>query len=203
MTLSEQISHLGKKQLKIAETEKYAHVTYFFNGGKEQPFKGEERILVNSPKEVATYDLKPEMSAPLILEKLLNKLEDETISLFVVNFANPDMVGHTGNYEATIKAMETIDHCVKKLSEKCIEKQISMLITADHGNADQMVYPDGSINTSHSEADVPFCLVTKAQEANSINIKAEDRALKDIAPTILHLLGIEQNNLMVGETIFS
>ena len=203
MTLAEQLSNLGKKQLKIAETEKYAHVTYFLNGGKEEAFDGEERILINSPKDVATYDLKPEMSAPLVLKSLLEKLDDPSISLFVVNFANPDMVGHTGNYPAAMKAMETIDNCIKELSEKCLENNISMLITADHGNADQMVYPDGSMNTSHSNADVPFCLVRKNIEKESVLIKKDDLALKDIAPTILYLLGIEKNDHMVGKQIFS
>lgn len=201
-TISEFLSQKGLKQLKIAETEKYAHVTYFFNGGEEEPFPGEERILIDSPKDVATYDLKPEMSAPLVLKNLLQKLDDTNITLFVVNFANPDMVGHTGNYEAAVKAIEVIDNCIKELSEKCLANNISLLITADHGNADQMVYPDGSPHTSHSDADVPFCLIQKNLKKSAVHIKQEDRALKDVAPTILHLLGIAKSDLMLGETIF-
>lgn len=197
-TLSEYLSSLGKKQLKIAETEKYAHVTYFFNGGEETPFKGEERILVDSPKEVATYDLKPQMSAPEVLEKLLEKLADDSFSLYVVNFANPDMVGHTGNYEAAKKAMETIDLCLAKLEEYCLSHEIAMLLTADHGNCDQMVYEDGSPHTSHSSADVPFVYIAK----NTTDVKMQSgKALKDVAPTILYLLGIEKNKLMLGESI--
>ena len=200
-TLSEYLSHLGKKQLKIAETEKYAHVTYFFNGGEEKPFEGENRILVDSPKDVATYDLKPEMSAPLVLEKLLKEMEDESYSVYIVNFANPDMVGHTGNYEAAKKAMEVIDDCLKQLTDKCLKSGISMLITADHGNCDEMVYPDGTAQTSHSKADVPFILVQKDIDKSQVSSEG-DFALKDVSPTILYLLGIENNAQMVGQTIF-
>ncbi len=202
-TLSEYLSSLGKKQLKIAETEKYAHVTYFFNGGEEIPFEGEDRILIDSPKEVATYDLKPQMSAPEVLEKLLAKLDDDSYSLYVVNFANPDMVGHTGNYQAAIKAMETIDHCIKELSEKCLSNDIAMLITADHGNCDEMVYADGSTQTSHSNAKVPFCLVEKGLENCGLKIANQDFALKDVAPTVLHLLGIKKHSDMAGNTVFN
>ena len=198
-TLCEYLSNLGHKQLKIAETEKYAHVTYFFNGGEENPFKSEERILVNSPKEVATYDLKPEMSAPEVLEKLLDKLKDPSFTLYVVNFANPDMVGHTGNFEAAKKAMETIDQCLKSLEEYCVANEITMLLTADHGNADEMVYPDGSPQTSHSGADVPFVLIKK--NTKDVIIK-NNKALRDVAPTILYLLGIDKNELMTGQTIY-
>lgn len=201
-TLSEYLSSLGKKQLKIAETEKYAHVTYFFNGGEETPFDGEKRILVNSPKDVATYDLKPEMSAPEVLEKLLVELDDNSYTVYIVNFANPDMVGHTGNYQAAVKAMETIDCCIKSLSEKCLQNEISMLVTADHGNCDQMVYPDGSPHTSHSGANVPFALIQKGLENSSITSGNKDYALNDIAPTMLHLLGIKKNKEMEGTTIF-
>lgn len=201
-TLAEYLSSQGKKQLKIAETEKYAHVTYFFNGGEEKPFPGEERILVDSPKDVETYDQKPEMSAPIVLEKLINKLDDSSISVFIVNFANPDMVGHTGNYEAAKEAMVTIDKCIKDLSEKCLKNNISMLITADHGNCDQMVYEDGTPQTSHSTANVPFNLVQKGLENSSITATANKFALKDVAPTMLYLLGIEQEKIMTGEPVF-
>ena len=185
-TLSELLSSKNLNQLKIAETEKYAHVTYFLNGGEEKPFPGEDRILVNSPKDVATYDLKPEMSAPEVLEKLMAEIDKDQHTVYIVNFANPDMVGHTGNYEAAVKAMETIDHCLQTLAEKCTDLNMSMLITADHGNCDQMVYEDGSPHTSHSKANVPFILVQKAlaNKATDFTIR-QDGALKDVAPTIL------------------
>lgn len=203
-TLSEVLSQRGLKQLKIAETEKYAHVTYFMNGGAEAPFEGEERVLINSPKDVATYDLKPEMSAYEVLENLLNKMDDSSISLYVVNFANPDMVGHTGKFDAAMKAMEHIDECLKQLSQKCLDKNISMLITADHGNCDQMTYGDGSEHTSHSSASVPFCLVQKDILKEEIKLNSDkDLALKDIAPTILHLLGEDKPELMLGNSVFN
>jgi len=140
--LAEHLSSLGKKQFKIAETEKYAHVTYFFNGGEETPFQGEERCLIPSPREVDTYDQKPEMSAKMVTEKLAEKLKDTSISLFVVNFANPDMVGHTGKFEAAVHAIEALDECVGKIFEICSKENITMILTADHGNADVMSYPD-------------------------------------------------------------
>ena len=202
-TISEYLSEQGKKQLKIAETEKYAHVTYFFNGGEEKPFPGEDRILIDSPKDVATYDLKPEMSAPLVLKELLTKLDDISYSFYVVNFANPDMVGHTGNYPAAVKAMEYIDKCIGELRDKCLTSRIAMLITADHGNCDQMVYPDGGPHTSHSNAPVPFVLIENGLENAKIKIRQdEDKALKDVAPTVLHLLGMEKPAEFTGESIF-
>ena len=202
-TLSEYLSTLGLKQLKIAETEKYAHVTYFFNGGAEKPFEGEERILIESPRDVETYDQKPEMSAFKVLENLEAKMQDSSISLYVVNFANPDMVGHTGNYEAAVKAMEVIDECIGRLEKICLDQGITMLLTADHGNCDEMVYPDGSPHTSHSKAEVPFALVQKGWE-NSVEKtdEAEKSALMDVAPTILHLLGLDNHPDMTGKTIF-
>lgn len=202
-TLSEYLSDLGIKQLKIAETEKYAHVTYFFNGGEETAFPGEERILVDSPKDVETYDLKPEMSAYTVLEKLIPKVEDPSIDVIIVNFANPDMVGHTGNYEAAVKAMEVIDDCLGQLSKTCLDNEVSMLITADHGNCDEMVYPDGSPHTSHSKAPVPFALVQKGWENSGIeSIGNLEFALMDVAPTMLHLLGKKNHPLMTGKSIF-
>ena len=201
-TLGEYLSTQGLKQFRIAETEKYAHVTYFFNGGEEKPFPGEERILINSPKEVATYDLKPEMSAPKVLKELLAKLDDDSFSVYIVNFANPDMVGHTGNYEAAVKAMEIIDDCLKQLSEKCIENDIAMLVTADHGNCDQMVYPDGSPHTSHSNAKVPFVLVKKEFKNKDIKMNTEDIALKDVGPTIVYLLGRDKPAEFEGNSVF-
>jgi 2,3-bisphosphoglycerate-independent phosphoglycerate mutase len=202
-TLSEYLGSLGKKHLKIAETEKYAHVTYFFNGGEEKPFPGEERILVNSPKDVATYDLKPEMSAPEVLSKLLKEMEDDSYSVYIVNFANPDMVGHTGNFTAAKKAMEAVDDCLKQLSDKCISDNITMLVTADHGNCDEMEYPDGLPQTAHSGADVPFILVQKDLDLNQVKIpKKSAFALKDVTPTILYLLGIKNHDQIIGESIF-
>jgi 2,3-bisphosphoglycerate-independent phosphoglycerate mutase len=198
-TLSEYLSGLGRKQFKIAETEKYAHVTYFFNGGEESPFKNEKRVLVNSPKDVATYDLKPQMSAPEVLKKLMEQLEDKSYSLYVVNFANPDMIGHTGNYEAAKQAMVHIDGYLKTLEEYCLNHDITMLLTADHGNVDQMIYPDGSPHTSHTGADVPFVLIKKDIKDVKIN---SDKALRDVAPTILYLLGEQKNELMTGQTIY-
>jgi 2,3-bisphosphoglycerate-independent phosphoglycerate mutase len=202
-TLSEFLSQQGKKQLKIAETEKYAHVTYFFNGGEEKPFEGEDRILIDSPKDVATYDLKPEMSAPLVLKELLTKLDDSSYSLYVVNFANPDMVGHTGNYTAAVQAMEYVDKCIGELRDKCLAQDIAMLITADHGNCDQMIYPDGGPHTSHSNAPVPFVLIENGLENAKIKIREDDnKALKDVAPTVLYLLGLEKPVEFTGESIF-
>jgi 2,3-bisphosphoglycerate-independent phosphoglycerate mutase len=200
-TLSEFLEAQGLKQLKIAETEKYAHVTYFFNGGREVPFNGEERVLINSPRDVETYDLKPEMSAPQVLESLLAKLSEDK-SVFIVNFANPDMVGHTGKFDATVKAVESIDHCLRALQEKCFQEDIAMLVTADHGNCDQMTHPDGSPHTSHSNAHVPFILIHKDLENVKVETKKENNALMDISPTIVHLLGLEKPLDFVGETIF-
>lgn len=202
MTLSEYLSKLGKKQLKIAETEKYAHVTYFFNGGAEQPFDGEDRVLVNSPKEVATYDLKPEMSAPEVCEKLNAKLKDKSYSFYVVNFANPDMVGHTGNFEATVKAIETVDYCLGSLLKTCSEEGIAMLLTADHGNADEMEYNDASPHTSHSKALVPFALVHDKVKNKELELTDKENALKDIAPTILDLMGIDMPKEFAGHPVF-
>ncbi len=203
-TLAQYISKQGLKQFKIAETEKYAHVTYFFNGGEEKPFPGEERVLVNSPRDVATYDLKPEMSAPAVCDNLILRLQDKSFSLYVVNFANCDMVGHTGKYEATVKAVEAVDDCLLKLKNVCETENITMIITADHGNADQMIYPDGSAHTSHSESEVPFIIVHPQLKNKKIptNPKLEARALKDVAPQILHCLGLKKPSDFTGEAIF-
>lgn len=197
-TLSEFLSTQGLKQLKIAETEKYAHITYFFNGGEDTPFQGEDRVLIDSPKEVKTYDEKPEMSAPEVCKTLLEKLSDPSYSFYLVNFANPDMVGHTGNYEAAVKAMEYVDHCIGQLKTKCLEENITMLITADHGNCDQMIYENGAPHTSHSKAPVPLHFISKVKPQT---IK-QDGALKDIAPTVLYLLGITPPSAMTGESVF-
>lgn len=189
-TLSELLSRKGKKQFKIAETEKYAHVTFFFNGGEKTPFLGETQVLVPSPKEVATYDLKPEMSAFLVLEKLEVALADHSIDFYLVNFANSDMVGHTGNYEATIKAIETVDECVKRLMQKCTDENVTMLVTADHGNSDQMCYENGDIHTSHTDSQVPFVIFDPRLKNVKLELNKSVTALKDVAPTILDIMGL-------------
>jgi 2,3-bisphosphoglycerate-independent phosphoglycerate mutase len=203
-TLSEYLSSLGKKQFKIAETEKYAHVTYFFNGGEEKPFPGEERCLVSSPRDVATYDLKPEMSAYEVTEKLTAALGDKSFSFYLVNFANADMVGHTGNFDAAVKAVEALDECVGKLMAKCEAENITMIITADHGNADQMAYEDEAVHTSHSDSDVPFCIVHPKLKDVDIMPTSDNKviALKDVAPTILKILNLPKPKDFSGRPIF-
>jgi 2,3-bisphosphoglycerate-independent phosphoglycerate mutase len=200
-TLGEFLSSKGIKQLKIAETEKYAHVTFFFNGGEKKPFKDEEHILIPSPREVQTYDEKPEMSAHLVTDKLVAALESDKYQFSLVNFANSDMVGHTGNYEAAMKAVEVLDHCVGKLKKICSEKDVLMLLCADHGNSDQMTYEDGSPHTSHTGAPVPFSAFHSKLKNEKIGTH-NDKALMDVAPTILYAMGIEKPNAFTGETIF-
>jgi 2,3-bisphosphoglycerate-independent phosphoglycerate mutase len=204
-TLSEYLSNLGKNQFKIAETEKYAHVTYFFNGGEKVPFPGEDQSLIPSPREVATYDLKPEMSAPLVTSTLITALEDKKYTFYLVNYANADMVGHTGNFEAATKAVEALDTCMDQLARKCAEENITMIITADHGNADQMVYDDGGKMTSHSDAEVPFCVIHPKLKGVSIILNQESKihALKDVAPTVLKILNITKPSQMTGNSIFA
>ncbi len=203
-TLSEYLSTLGKKQFKIAETEKYAHVTYFFNGGEEKPFPGEERCLVPSPREVATYDQKPEMSAFEVTEKLSTALSDKSFSFYLVNFANADMVGHTGNFAAAVRAVEALDECVGKLQAKCEAENITMIITADHGNADQMAYEDESVHTSHSDSEVPFCVVHAKLKDIDVMLNNENKvvALKDVAPTVLKILNLPKPKDFSGQPIF-
>ena len=170
---------------------------------RDRPFPKEERALIESPRDVETYDEKPEMSAYKVLETLTKELEsDEGASLSVVNFANPDMVGHTGNYEAALQALEVVDDCLGKLQKICLDNDITLLITADHGNCDEMVHPDGSPHTSHTKAQVPFICMKKNIDKETVN-NLSNAALKDIAPTILHLLGVEKNQLISGESIFS
>lgn len=203
-TMSEYLSKLGKKQFKIAETEKYAHVTYFFNGGEEVPFPGEERCLVQSPREVATYDQKPQMSALEVTDNLLKALDDNSFSFYLVNYANADMVGHTGNFEAAVKAIETLDACVEKLFKKCSENNITMIITADHGNADQMIYAEGGMHTSHSDSEVPFCVIHPKLKDQSIMVDSKSKvlALKDVSPTVLKILNIPKPAEFTGNSIF-
>lgn len=201
-TMSEYLSKIGKHQFKIAETEKYAHVTYFFNGGEKKAFPGEEQVLVPSPKEVSTYDQKPEMSARSVTEKLLAALDETSYSFYLVNFANSDMVGHTGKYEAAVKAIEVLDECMAKVIEKCNQNNVALLITADHGNSDQMVYEDGTPHTSHTGAPVPFCVVHPSIENKKFEQRVKDPALMDVAPTILTMMGIELPKEFTGQSVF-
>ncbi len=200
--MSEYVSSIGLKQFKIAETEKYAHITFFFNGGSKKPFKNEEHFLIDSPKDVETYDQKPEMSALPVLEKLIEKLEDKEINFYLVNFANSDMVGHTGNFQAAIKAVETLDHCVAKLVEKCEEEGVALILTADHGNSDQMAYEDGSPHTSHTKSLVPLCVFHKDLKNCEFKVTDGDHSLMDVSPTILYILGKEYPPLFTGKNIF-
>ncbi|RDI41709.1 2,3-bisphosphoglycerate-independent phosphoglycerate mutase [Aquicella lusitana] len=194
--LAECLSHQGFKQLRIAETEKYAHVTFFFNGGVEPPYPGEDRILIPSPK-VATYDLQPEMSAPELTERLVNEIKTGQYDVIVCNFANPDMVGHTGNFEATVKAIETIDQCLGKIIKTLREAGGEAIITADHGNAEQMFdYKTNQPHTAHTADPVPFIYVGRPAE-----IVKYDGKLSDIAPTLLYLMGLRKPSEMTGESI--
>lgn len=194
-TIGEVVSNHNLKQLRIAETEKYPHVTYFFNGGDEEPFKGEERILIPSPK-VATYDLQPEMSAIEVTDALCDQLITEKHHLGILNYANPDMVGHTGDMDATIKAVETIDQQLKKVVETATEHDYKILIIADHGNADCLVNEDGSPHTAHTSALVPALIL------NEPEVKMKNGILADVAPTLLKLIGIEQSEEMTGTPLF-
>jgi 2,3-bisphosphoglycerate-independent phosphoglycerate mutase len=193
-TLGEVIEKAGLKQLHIAETEKYAHVTFFFNGGREEPFANEDRILVPSPK-VATYDLKPEMSAFEVKDKLVEAIGTKKYDWIVVNYANGDMVGHTGIYSAIEKAVVAIDQCVNETVEACKANGYDVIIIADHGNADYAVNPDGTPNTAHSLNVVPFVYV------GDQNAKVKDGKLADVAPSILSLMGISQPSEMTGENL--
>lgn len=197
-TLGEYLSNKGKNQLRAAETEKYAHVTFFFNGGKEESYKGEDRILIPSPK-VATYDMQPEMSAYELLEKLLSALDEDKYDFIAVNFANPDMVGHTGDIVATEKAIRTVDECVGKLFEKVLSIGGSGIITADHGNAELMIDKNTKRPiTSHSTNPVPFLVV--GEEFKSCELMKNGR-LSDIAPTILSMMKLEEAKEMTGHSL--
>ena len=195
-TLGETLAKYGKHQLRIAETEKYAHVTFFFNGGREAPFENEDRILVNSPK-VATYDLQPEMSAPEVAEKLIEAIKTEKEDAIILNFANGDMVGHTGVYDAICKAVKTIDSLVEKVVTAAIEHDYVVLLTADHGNADYAVNEDGTPNTAHSLNQVQFIVINAGDEVKTV----KDGALCNVAPTILKLMGIPQPEAMSAEPL--
>ena len=192
-TLGEYLASNNIKQLRIAETEKYAHVTYFFDGGLEKELNGCTRILIDSPK-VATYDLKPEMSAYEITDRLISEIENDKHDFIVLNFANGDMVGHTGDFSATVKALETVDSCVSKIIEVINKKGGTMIITADHGNSDEMLDKEGNVLTSHSLNKVPFII-------NNKNIKLKNGKLSDIAPTILKIMNLPIPEEMTGNVL--
>lgn len=192
-TLGEYLADAGKTQLRVAETEKYPHVSYFFSGGREQPFSGETRLLVPSPK-VATYDLQPEMSAPEVTDKTIAFIEQHAPDFICLNYANTDMVGHTGVFKAAVKAAETVDRCLSKLVPFCLEHDYSLFLIADHGNADFMVNPDGSPNTAHSKNPVPVIFVSD----NAEQFTMKDGRLADIAPSILFAMGLPVPSSMDG-----
>ena len=193
-TLGEILSKNSKIQIRIAETEKYPHVTYFFNGGQEKPFDGEERILCDSPK-VKTYDLKPEMSAYEIKDILLPEIQKETADFICLNFANPDMVGHTGNLEAAIRACEVVDECLDLIVNESLKKNYVSIVLSDHGNCEKMLNSDGSPNTAHTTNPVPIILVDEKKR------KISNGILADIAPTILDIMGIKQPKEMNGKSL--
>jgi 2,3-bisphosphoglycerate-independent phosphoglycerate mutase len=193
-TIGEILSKNGKKQIRIAETEKYAHVTFFFSGGREIEFKDEKRIMIPSPK-VATYDLQPEMSAPLVKDAIVAELKKQETDFVCLNFANGDMVGHTGVYSAITKAVETVDKCVSEVVETAKENGFEVIIIADHGNADYAVNDDGSENTAHSLNPVPFIVVSDKYKT------ATNGILADVAPTILNIMGIEIPSEMTGRVL--
>ena len=193
--MGEYLSKLGMRQLRIAETEKYAHVTFFFNGGREEPFEFEDRILVQSP-DVKTYDLQPEMNAPELTEKLIGAIKGQKHDVIICNYANPDMVGHTGNFDATVKAIETIDRCMGEVVEAVQEAGGEILITADHGNAEKMLDVEtGQAHTAHTTNPVPLLYIGRKAELEN------NGALSDIAPTMLYLMGIEQPSEMMGRSL--
>lgn len=194
MTLGEVVQNAGKKQIRIAETEKYPHVTFFFSGGREQEFEGEKRLMVSSPK-VATYDLQPEMSALEVTATIVSEIEKAETDFICLNFANPDMVGHTGVYDAITKAVETVDGCTKRVVEAGLQQGYSFIIIADHGNADYAVNEDGSPNTAHTTNPVPVFVI------DSVVTQITSGILADVAPTILELMGIDQPLVMTGKSI--
>lgn len=198
-TLGEVLSQNQLKQLRISETEKYAHVTYFFNGGREYDIEGEDKVLIPSDRSIATYDLKPEMSAPEVTERILQELDQGKYDVIMVNYANSDMVGHTAVPEAIIKAVETVDDCLNQVVSKVRELGGSCLVTADHGNSEQMVDKNGKPHTAHTTNLVPFILVN--DKFKNIKLLPEGGRLCDVAPTILELLNLEKPNVMTGQSL--
>ncbi len=198
--LGEVISGNGLTQLRIAETEKYAHVTFFFNGGEERVFPGENRCLVPSPQDVPTYDLKPQMSAEGVTDKLLEHLSSGTYDFVLVNYANPDMVGHTGVYEAAVTAIEKVDECIGRVTEMVLELGGVIIITSDHGNAESMLDPDGTPHTAHTTRRVPLVLAGPGYTRENLTLR--EGRLADVAPTLLKIMGIKQPSEMTGESLF-
>ena len=194
-TIGQVIAEHGLSQLRIAETEKYAHVTYFLNGGSEAVFTGEDRVLIDSPRDVATYDQKPEMSAPEVTDQLIKALNSQKYDFVVCNYANPDMVGHTGNLEAAVQALTAVDECLGRILPVAIEKGYGVLVCADHGNIEQMRTLDGKPHTQHTTGPVPIILIGM----NATAVK--EGALCDLAPTILHYMGVEQPAEMTGQSL--
>ena len=197
--LGEVVASAGLHQLRIAETEKYAHVTFFFNGGVETPFSNEDRALIPSPKDVATYDLKPAMSAPEVTDEVIRRIQQGTYDLIILNFANPDMVGHTGVLSAAISAMETVDSCAKRVVDALLEAGGCALLTADHGNCERMLDGNGSPHTAHTTNRVPLILV----DADNRQAKLQPGILADIAPTILDLMGLAAPAEMTGKNLIT
>jgi 2,3-bisphosphoglycerate-independent phosphoglycerate mutase len=199
MILGEVLSRQGLRQLRIAETEKYAHVTYFFNGGEETPFENEDRCLIPSPRDVATYDQKPEMSALRVADEVIARLDTGQYDFIVLNFANMDMVGHTGVLEAAVKACETVDRCLERVLEKLLKQGGSALVTADHGNSERMLGPEGKPYTAHTTNPVRLLLVGSDHEG----IRLDEGRLGDIAPTLLEMMGLEKPEQMSGRSLLS
>ncbi len=197
--LGEVVAAAGLKQLRIAETEKYAHVTFFFNGGVETPFANEERVLIPSPQDVATYDQKPAMSAPEVTDEVVRRIKQGSYDLIILNFANPDMVGHTGVLPAAIAAMETVDACTGRVIDTLLEVGGCALITADHGNCELMVSETGAPHTAHTSNRVPLILV--GPESQGANL--QPGILADLAPTILNLMGLAVPPEMTGKNLVS
>jgi 2,3-bisphosphoglycerate-independent phosphoglycerate mutase len=193
------VGKAGKRQLRIAETEKYAHVTYFFNGGEETPFPDEERVLIPSPREVATYDAKPEMSAPEVTEAVLERLSQDRFDLIVLNFANMDMVGHTGDIQAAVVACKTVDRCAERIVGEVLKRGGAVAVTSDHGNAEMMRDAAGNVHTAHTLNPVPFILVDDDRKS----IQLAEGKLGDIAPTLLELMGIAQPEEMTGRSLLN
>jgi 2,3-bisphosphoglycerate-independent phosphoglycerate mutase len=196
-TLASYLASHGMRQLHVAETEKYAHVTYFFNGGEEHPYEGEQRELVDSPRDVPTYDHKPEMSARAAADAFVQQWTNEDYRFGIINFANPDMVGHTGVIPAAVAAIEAVDACLGDVVRAVRERGGELIVTADHGNADHMLEPDGSPNTAHSLNPVPLIVTADVPGLRDGGI------LADVAPTVLELLGVEQPEGMTGESLVS